>query len=68
MRSVREQTPPTEAGAVVEQAPHWAPFEVLARLQRAKFLADYNRWNEVIRVAPFVVCDSKDEKLLHSAR
>jgi tetratricopeptide (TPR) repeat protein len=64
---LREQAQPTEARAVLEEALRWAPFNVPARLERAKFLADDNRGNEVIREATFVVRNSEDEEVLHSA-
>jgi tetratricopeptide (TPR) repeat protein len=67
VRFLREQEQSAEAKAVVEEALRWAPFHVPARLERAKFLADDNRWNEVIREASFVVRNSEDEELLHSA-
>ena len=43
------------------------PFNVPARLERAKFLADRDRSKEVIREANFVVRNSEDEVLLRSA-
>jgi len=67
VRFLREQAQSAEAKAVVEEALRWAPFHVPARLERAKFLADDNRWNEVIREATFVVRNSEDENLLRSA-
>jgi tetratricopeptide (TPR) repeat protein len=66
-RFLREQALSAEAKAVIEEALRWAPFDVPARLEKAKFLADDNRWNEVIREATFVVRNSEDEELLHSA-
>jgi tetratricopeptide (TPR) repeat protein len=66
-RFLREQALSAEAKAVIEEALRWAPFDVPARLERAKFLADENRWNGVIREATFVVRNSEDEELLHSA-
>ncbi len=64
---LREQAQSAEARAVVEEALRWAPFNVPARLERAKFLADENRGNEVIREASFVVRNAEDEELLYSA-
>lgn len=66
-RFLREQAQPEEAAAVVEEALRWAPFDVPARLERAKFLADGDRSNQVIREATFVVRNSEDEELLRSA-